>query len=197
MIKSRFFAFLRYFRNSITQVCLRPEVKHSTINTGFLPYNTLHKCISSEPFSSHCFMSLNFLKSTDILSLLQTKYFILHYILKETLLCTCWTIILILRRKLLSKHCNGVIVHVFRFLLIQFNIFYFWNCVPTGRSRGTQRTPPSGPKFLYFHTAFRKNWSNSMLPPACPPPKVGAPSEILDPPLDYQMPKIIECISTD
>ena len=44
-----------------------------------------------------------------------------------------------------------------------------------GGSRGGARDapPPPGPKFLYFHAVFGKNWPNNRLAP--PPSGVGAP----------------------
>ena len=51
----------------------------------------------------------------------------------------------------------------------------------SGGSKGGARDvrPPSGPKFLYFHAVFRKNWPNNRF--VAPPPFGLAPPPLGNP----------------
>ena len=70
-------------------------------------------------------------------------------------------------------------------MCIKLNIFGVGldlNTVADLRGAPGTRAPSFGPKFLYFHAVFKKNWLNSRL---APPLGVGAPpsGKSWDPPL--------------
>ena len=67
---------------------------------------------------------------------------------------------------------NPWIVRVLELCTLGIRVSFLTRCGLSVADLGARGTPPSGAKFLHYHTVFGKNWSNNRLAP----PWVGAPS---------------------